>query len=149
MKTKIIKLSFVLIVMITIFLFSNQEATESQALSANVVYKTKEIITNKKDDCKNNKCIDSNYNKIIRKIAHFTLYFVLGISVYLFIKEFYSDKRLIIYTILICLLYATSDEIHQLFVPGRSFQLLDILIDTLGSIVSLIIIKIINKVRTR
>ena len=149
MKIKIIKLLFVIVVMVTIFMFSNQEATESQALSVNVVYKTKEIITNKKDNCSNNKCIESNYNKIIRKVAHFTLYFILGISVYLFIKEYIDDKRLIIITILICLLYATSDEIHQLFVPGRSFQLLDILIDTIGSICSIIMIRIINKVRIR
>ena len=124
--------------MFTIFMFSNQEATESQALSENVASKTQEIITNKKDDGK-------KYNKIIRKIAHFTLYLILGISVYLFLIEFINDKKLIIFTIAICFVYAISDEVHQFFVPGRSFQILDIILDTIGSLTSLIIFKLIKK----
>ena len=41
--------------------------------------------------------------------------------------------KIIIITVLICFLYAVSDEIHQSFVPGRACRLLDILIDTSGS----------------
>lgn len=36
-------------------------------------------------------------------------------------------------------LYSLSDEIHQLFVPGRSFQLMDLGLDLLGGIIGLII----------
>ena len=142
MKNKIIKFILVIITMIAIFIFSNQPATESQALSNGVVYKTKEIINN--NDCSNNKCISTNWNRIIRKIAHFTLYFILGITVYLLLKE-YTDKRVILFTILICFLYAISDEVHQLFVPGRSFQVFDIVIDTLGSTMSILFMKLIKK----
>jgi len=36
-------------------------------------------------------------------------------------------------------LYALSDEIHQLFVPGRTFQLMDLVLDLLGGVIGLII----------
>ena len=41
--------------------------------------------------------------------------------------------------ILICVLYAASDEIHQIFVPGRSCRVMDILLDSFGSISGIII----------
>ena len=138
---KIFKIILVLIIMITIFMFSNQPASESQALSNGVVYKTKEIINK---DCSNNKCMTTYGNKIIRKVAHFTLYFILGITVYLLLKE-YKLKRIILYTILFCLIYAISDEIHQIFIPGRAFQVLDITIDTIGSIIAILLMELIKK----
>jgi len=52
----------------------------------------------------------------------------------------YNNKSILI-SIIICIIYATSDEIHQLFVPGRSCQLLDILIDTIGSVIGIYLYK--------
>lgn len=47
---------------------------------------------------------------------------------------------------LFCIIYALSDEIHQLFVFGRSGELKDVLIDTIGSFLGIILIsKIINR----
>ena len=43
------------------------------------------------------------------------------------------DKRTFIFAIILCILYAISDEIHQHFIPGRSGDLLDVGIDTMGS----------------
>ena len=37
------------------------------------------------------------------------------------------------FAIVACILYATTDEIHQCFVPGRACKALDVLIDSLGS----------------
>ena len=34
---------------------------------------------------------------------------------------------------LICFLYSISDEIHQMFIDGRSSEKFDVLIDTIGS----------------
>lgn len=48
-------------------------------------------------------------------------------------KKFFCSKP-VYYTILICFLYAAGDEIHQYFVPGRACRMLDILIDTSGSV---------------
>ena len=141
---KVIKILFVLFMMVTIFMFSNQSSNESQALSEKVLYKTDEVINNKKVNENEKKDLSNNYNTLIRKIAHFSLYFILGISVYLLLKD-YIDKRLVLYTILICFIYAISDEVHQLFIPGRAFQVLDIIIDTCGSIISILFMKLLKK----
>jgi len=35
-------------------------------------------------------------------------------------------------TIIIAMIFAFSDEVHQLYVPGRAFQVIDLFIDFLG-----------------
>lgn len=80
---------------------------------------------------------------IIRKLAHFTEYFILGILVYNLISSY--NKRTYM-ALIICILYAISDEVHQIFVPGRSCQMYDILIDSLGSLVGIFLIFVCNKI---
>ena len=48
-------------------------------------------------------------------------------------------------SLLFCFLYACSDEFHQLFIPGRSGQFIDILIDTSGALIMLLIIYLWQK----
>jgi VanZ family protein len=43
--------------------------------------------------------------------------------------------RAVLGAILIASLYGVSDEYHQLFVPGRSFDVLDMVADAIGSVV--------------
>lgn len=43
--------------------------------------------------------------------------------------------RAVVVAILISTLYGVSDEYHQLFVPGRSFDVFDMLADLIGSVV--------------
>ena len=69
----------------------------------------------------------------IRKLAHATEYAVLGFL----LAGGYADrhkKRLLQAGVPMVLgsLYAVSDELHQLFVPGRSCELTDMLIDSGG-----------------
>jgi len=45
-----------------------------------------------------------------------------------------------IVTLIFCFLYAVSDEVHQIFVPGRAFAVGDIIIDTLGAALGIIVI---------
>lgn len=71
-----------------------------------------------------------NLNFIIRKIAHFTEYYILGILVYNMIKHHNKERY---YSSLICIIYSISDELHQILVPGRNFQITDITIDILGA----------------
>ncbi len=47
--------------------------------------------------------------------------------------------------VLLSMLYALSDETHQLFVPGRAFQVVDLIIDFIGSITGMWIWKMIGK----
>ena len=69
-----------------------------------------------------------------------TCYFILGILAFLLLQQLYGlEPKTIIYTIIFCIIYAITDEIHQLFVPDRSGEILDVIIDTTGAILSLII----------
>lgn len=76
----------------------------------------------------------------IRKLAHFSEYAILGLLVLYYLNDYQSlsIKRIIVYEILFCFLYACSDEIHQYFIPGRAMMFKDVLIDTSGSILSAI-----------
>jgi VanZ family protein len=57
--------------------------------------------------------------------AHFVLYFLLGMSYY-----YLTGSKL--KAVFFAFMYGVSDETHQLFVPRRAFQILDIFVDTLG-----------------
>ncbi|MBR3280633.1 MAG: VanZ family protein [Clostridia bacterium] len=78
----------------------------------------------------------NNYHLVFRKFCHFTIYFILAVFVSSAIKNFtirFPLKAIIIVAIGFCFLYSITDEIHQLFVPGRSGNIKDCLIDTLGA----------------
>lgn len=44
------------------------------------------------------------------------------------------SRRAVLAAILISSLYGVSDEYHQVFVPGRTFDVLDMLADAIGSV---------------
>ena len=123
-------------------MFSNQSATQSSELSDslidNTIVKVYEIFNGKVNKEQRAKIID-NYSYFIRKLAHFTLYFILGILCFTFFKDF--TKHYVIYSIMVCFLYAVSDEIHQMFSIERGPGVIDVLIDTLGSLASIIILN--------
>ena len=48
-------------------------------------------------------------------------------------------------SVLFCVLYASFDEFHQLFVDGRCGQLSDVIIDSSGSIVSCFLWRLVKK----
>ncbi|MCI6265943.1 MAG: VanZ family protein [Erysipelotrichaceae bacterium] len=73
---------------------------------------------------------------IIRKCAHVSDFFILGILVINLISK-YNVKYSYLISFIICVLYASSDEFHQLFVPGRSGQVTDVLIDLIGVVLGL------------
>ncbi len=70
---------------------------------------------------------------------------MLGIAVMNYMNTYKMyNKRRIILTIIVGMLYATSDEIHQFFVPGRSAEVRDVCIDTLGVICGVIIATVVK-----
>ena len=71
----------------------------------------------------------------VRKLAHFSLFFILELILFLTFKNI----RL---SFFISLGYALLDEFHQYFVPGRSCELRDVLIDISGCILAILIIKL-------
>ena len=86
----------------------------------------------------------------VRKIAHLTEYFILSALLVfaLLFNDFLPINRAIL-AVLISLVYAATDEIHQLFVSGRACRLSDILIDTSGAAIFaalyLLVVKLFNK----
>ena len=132
-------LAFILMVlwMGVIFSFSAKVATQSSAQSTGVVEVIKGIL---EKIFPNTKSIDIEkwevFETILRKFAHGFIFFILGILSSNFIIRC-NFKHKIIISGTICLLYAISDEIHQLFVEGRSGQISDVLVDFTGSIVGI------------
>lgn len=84
---------------------------------------------------------------IVRKIAHFSEYFILYVLIYRVVCLYVKEKKARILTILFVFIYASSDEIHQAFVPGREAAFRDVMIDTSGGVLGFIVLSIINKVK--
>ncbi|MBW4861654.1 MAG: VanZ family protein [Paeniclostridium sp.] len=82
---------------------------------------------------------------LIRKSAHMFLYFMLSILIYMVFKNI-KNKKAYLYSLTGCFIYACTDEIHQLFITGRSGEFKDVLVDTLGATIGLLLVFIINKI---
>lgn len=81
-------------------------------------------------------------NIIIRKMGHFTEYFILYLLLYnAIINDFYRKPTLII-ALIATALYAASDEFHQSFVAGRGPAVTDVLIDTSGGLTAALILNL-------
>ncbi len=84
-----------------------------------------------------------NIEFLLRKGAHMFLYFVLAVLSFLFVETF-SFRRVseCILSLSFCLLYSMSDEIHQLFIEGRSGSVKDVLIDMTGAVIGVLFISL-------
>lgn len=131
---KIIKYILLVLWMSLIFWFSNQSGVDSSETSGSIVMMIVSFLE-KISGLTINDSVISIMCFMIRKLAHFTLYFILGLISILILNEYnLSIKHKIIYATMFCLIYACSDEIHQLFVSNRNGSLLDVGIDMLGVI---------------
>ncbi|MGF7049564.1 VanZ family protein [Paenibacillus sp. DS2015] len=77
----------------------------------------------------------------IRKSAHFSIYFVLGISLVYALKT-RGRLQSFLGAILISFLYACSDELHQSFTPNRSPMLQDVILDSIGATMGVTVVVI-------
>jgi len=76
---------------------------------------------------------------VIRKSAHFFLYFILGALMFWALHPAVrSQKRRVLISVLIVAGYAALDEFHQSFIPGRSAEVRDVLIDTVGGLAGIL-----------
>ncbi|WP_106449502.1 VanZ family protein [Trichococcus alkaliphilus] len=71
---------------------------------------------------------------LVRKAGHFSEYLILAILFLRYRKEQGSAGKSAFYALLFVFLYASSDEFHQSFVPGRGPAFSDVLIDTAGGL---------------
>lgn len=154
MKLYLIRLILLLLLLETfviIFGFSSQNGEDSSSISKRVT----EIIvdTFKKDiSIQERNNLVKKTEIIVRKLAHFSIYSLVGLLL-MFLANTYdlSFKRKLFICLLIGIIYATSDEIHQLFIAGRSGQIIDVFIDTLGVLAGILIsnaiVVILNKIK--
>jgi VanZ family protein len=144
MKLKqIISWIAVLLWMGLIFSLSAQPAADSNQLSKGV---TKVVIEVVEKVAPKAELEVRDYNHFIRKNAHFLAYLVLGVLVMqaLSFGKGRSARRNAFIAVIICLFYAMSDEVHQLYVPGRGAQLGDVGIDGVGGMVGVGVYQVVR-----
>lgn len=131
--------------MVLIFYFSSQPATESNELSVGIT----EMIVEQAEQVSSILTFNIvSFNHIVRKSAHFFLYLVLGVLVMSSFRKSKANKIWMIgKAIFVCVLYAISDEIHQLFVPGRGARVMDVFIDSTGAIVGVLVYLLIKQLK--
>lgn len=139
-KKTYFKWMLVVIWMAVIFSFSNDPAVVSDEKSG-FVLKTLNTL-----GIDLNSYFGELANFIVRKAGHFTEYFILYLLLFNALEDSYSLKQSLIISLVITFLYACSDEFHQIFIPGREGRFIDVLIDTSGGILALII-SLMMKVR--
>ena len=128
-EKKKINIIFIIIWLVIIFVMSSFNASESSNQSNFIVNLIIKIFGG------NSQLITI----IVRDFAHFMEYLILGILCTNLCKK----KKDFWMVVIFCIIYAITDEVHQMFVPGRAFQLLDIMIDSLGSFLGLVLYRLI------
>ncbi len=133
-----------------IFGFSAQDGEESGHLSHKVAVCVADVTANlnlieDSDQARNS--LVSNIEYPIRKCAHMTEYAVLTLSIFiaLAVCGLKSHKRYI-FSFVLTVLFASSDEFHQRFVPGRCGTYKDVLVDSIGALLCLLILFLINRI---
>ncbi len=128
--------------MVLIFCFSAQPADDSTETSSRFCIIAAKILYPDYDayDRITQEIIADGLTFLVRKAAHFTEYALMGFLWYLFFSD---RKQRLLFSVGASALYASSDELHQLFVPGRSGQISDVLLDTCGSFCGSVIALII------
>ncbi|MBO4539162.1 MAG: VanZ family protein [Clostridia bacterium] len=137
----------VLVIMILIYYFSSENGLQSTATSNGVTRWVVKIIRPDFDSMEKSEkaAYFSQVAHYVRKAAHFTEYFLLGLFSSLLVVsvlEVFGKKNVLFFLIPLgfSFLYAVFDEYHQRFVGGRAAQFTDVLIDTAGAFFATVIV---------
>ena len=145
-KKRIITLVLIIAWMIIVFYLSNQSGDSSGILSQKLTGKIIKIQNLKSINQESFFQID----ELIRKIAHFILYALGGLLIYIHVKTYnLEENSKVILTQIIGTTYALTDEFHQLLIPGRSGEVRDILIDSLGIAIGILLIVLIDMIKKK
>ncbi len=138
-----------IIVMIIIFIFSAMPAAESTSASGMFLNALKTLVEGVSNRVLSEDVLAAMH-LLIRKLAHFSEYAVLGAAIMFALWEARKNKPVLIFlSELIAALYAVTDEIHQRFVPGRYGTWSDVLIDSAGAITGILIYLFISRRRSK
>lgn len=154
MSLKIQRIIFAILTIATfiaIFVFSGQDGDESSSTSRNFTRKIVDILPiSKSFEAFEKEELIERFQYIIRKLAHFTIYTIAGINMMGFINTYdMKRKNKLIVVLVIGVIYAISDEIHQMFSGGRTPAIKDVFIDSFGVLFGSFIVVLIYKVVKR
>lgn len=159
---KIVSWIFVILWAGLIFFMSSMDTNESNGKSKTIINDVVERsvettnglgITDKHPtENKMNQVIEK-LNYPLRKAAHASEYFIFTILILIALKNSgVKENKKFIIALVICFVYACTDEYHQTFVNGRTGQFSDTLIDTFGGFISCLMYTFmmkINKIRKK
>jgi hypothetical protein len=128
-------------IMVLIFWFSDQDATQSGQMSNSLLVWIVE-------DVLHQSAVPAIGSVLIRKSAHFCVYGCLGASTALLVSECRPKRFAFLWSWLIPVVYACTDELHQYFVPGRSCEFRDVCIDSAGALLGVVLVRFILQRRT-
>lgn len=119
-----------------IFYLSNQPGNISGGESSHLIYNTLHFIYTclNMDTSHLNEIVNIIHNPL-RECMHSLEYLILGILTINVLKQASIKENIFIISILFCFIYAATDEIHQLFIPGRTFEYFDIAMDMIGAVI--------------
>lgn len=123
-------LTLAILWMFVIFYMSNQPAHISSAQSSGAI---------------DTMIVNGTAQFAIRKSAHMFSYAILAIFWFMSIYDGKSIKKTFITSLFIAFIYACTDEVHQLFIPGRSGEIRDVLVYFTGAIIGLFIVVLVTK----
>lgn len=153
-KSIVLTLSWacVLLTMIMIFCFSAEDAEKSTQTSSGVIEDVLDIVLPKDEITPE---VVKKYQFPFRKAAHFGIYMLLGFSLAnAFLSTIQRKKYISYICALACgILYAILDEWHQNFSDGRGPSARDVLIDSSGALVGILIfvlfMYIFNRIKSK
>ena len=140
-KIKAVSCIITFTIMALIFFFSSQNSTESSGLSSGLTVKVVTLVTDVLHvDGVDVREVAAALSTYVRKTAHFVIFMLLGISSAVTFKVWFNQSKAwtFLCAVIFCMLYACSDEIHQIFVSGRACRAGDVMIDTLGAAVGIV-----------
>jgi len=149
MAKKIILLVCLAACMVTIFVFSSQNAEISGNLSDGITYRIACIFVRdfKTFSLEKQTEIVEGMHFYVRKAAHFSEYALLGVLAYLNASQYIrTTAKRFIAALPFCLVYAASDEFHQLFTDGRYGSPVDVMIDFSGSVTGIFLTFLISSI---
>lgn len=138
---RIIFAMLVIGIMTAVFCFSSQSGGDSNQLSQGVLKHILSFFQIHADPQK----LDQ-YNLVLRKIAHFSLYFLLGAGAMGFLLTTPLKKKYcFVLSLLFCALFAATDEYHQFLLGTRNGNALDVLLDSIGAMVGVSLLGVWRK----
>ena len=120
-----------------IFWFSSQPADDSTETSGHFTTIAAHLFISNLDDFEpgTQAQIIDGFSFIVRKTAHFCEYALIGCLWYLWLRH---KKGAPLWALLASAAYSCTDELHQRFVPGRSGELRDVLVDSSGALAGIV-----------